>query len=106
MGGIYIPGMEMPSENEEIGIVIRPDGSIHYQFDLKCRTIATATPVPDHGRLIDADAVRDEIDKSRPDRIYEDAWTLAVIDDAQTVIPADKDCPNCGADMRRADNDQ
>lgn len=50
--GVYIKGMEMPSENEEIGIVIRPDGSIHYQFDLKCKTIATAIPVPPHGRLI------------------------------------------------------
>lgn len=41
-----------------------------------------------HGRLIDADAIRAEIDEKRPGRSYEDAWTLTVIDAAPTIIPA------------------
>ena len=41
-----------------------------------------------HGRLIDADAIRADIDEKRPGRSYEDAWTLTVIDAAPTIIPA------------------
>ena len=47
--------------------------------------------VPPHGRLIDADAIKEKIDHQRPRRLYEDAWTLTIIDDAPTVIPADKE---------------
>lgn len=43
-----------------------------------------------HGRLIDADAIRADIDEKRPGRSYEDAWTLTVIDDAPTIIQAEE----------------
>ena len=36
-------------------------------------------------RLIDADAVRKQIDEKRPGRAYEDAWALTVLDNAPTV---------------------
>ena len=42
-----------------------------------------------HGRLIDADALKKEIDANRPGRIYEDGWTLTVVDHAPTIVPAE-----------------
>lgn len=36
-------------------------------------------------RLIDADSVKENIDKNRPGRCYEDAWTLTVIDNTPTI---------------------
>lgn len=38
-------------------------------------------------RLIDADAIRAEIDRKRPERSYEDAWALTIIDNAPTIDP-------------------
>lgn len=45
-------------------------------------------------RLIDADAVREEIDRTRPGRNYEDAWTLTVLDNAHTIdaVPVVRCC--------------
>lgn len=47
-------------------------------------------------RLIDADAVRKQIDEKRPGRSYEDAWALTVLDNAPTVdaVPVCR-CKNC-----------
>lgn len=36
-------------------------------------------------RLIDADAIRAEVDRKRPERSYEDAWALTIIDNAPTI---------------------
>jgi len=47
-------------------------------------------PKVPHGRLIDADAIRADIDEKRPGRSYEDAWTLTVIDAAPTIIEAEE----------------
>lgn len=46
-------------------------------------------PVP-HGRLIDADAIRADIDEKRPGRSYEDAWALTIMDAAPTVLEAEE----------------
>lgn len=47
-------------------------------------------PLPaGHGRLIDADALRKEIDANRPGRIYEDGWALTVVGHAPTIVPAE-----------------
>lgn len=58
MSSIYIRGMEMPKDGEILCIDIYPDGKVSYHLDLKSREIATAIPVPPHGRLIDSDALR------------------------------------------------
>jgi len=96
MSGIYIPGMEMPAscgfcpfENHtDDGYECRINGCLtEYQ---KRPDGCPLVPVPDHGRLIDADAVRTQIDKDRPGRAYKDAWTLTVIDHAPTIIPAEE----------------
>lgn len=94
---IYIEGMQMPKS------------CFYCQFQHKNTTECLLThkyynwglttppsdcpliPVPPHGRLIDADAIRADIDEKRPGRSYEDAWTLTVIDAAPTIIPANRE---------------
>lgn len=54
---ILIKGLDMPKGDEMFCINIYPDGKVCIDMDLKCKRIATAVPVPPHGRLIDADAL-------------------------------------------------
>ena len=88
---IYISNIDIPKE-PFVSITLRHDGSVHVWNSYKGEGFGTkAIPVPPHGRCIDADAVQDEIDKTRPGRIYEDAWVLTVLDNAPTIIPAEED---------------
>lgn len=93
MSGIYIP-MEMPR------------GCLDCQFRkhdmckkwLKVWDCAVNRPdncplvaVPDHGRLIDADKLKKQIeDENRFSAVYEKA-TFRYLDNAPTIIPADKE---------------
>ena len=54
---ILIKGMEMPKDSKLLGVLIHPDGKVNYSFDWLYLRIATAVPVPPHGRLGDLDAV-------------------------------------------------
>lgn len=94
---ILIQGMEMP-EN----CAVCPIRSWNGEDDICPFSKVEALPIgrqvkcplieiPLHGRLIDADAIKEKIDHQRPGRMYEDAWALTIIDDAPTVLPADKE---------------
>lgn len=83
MAEILIRGMEMPREGQILYIDIYPDGKVAHDFDLSCKQIATAVPVPPHGRLIDADDV-DTITV-----ICNERGLLKAID-APIIIPASK----------------
>ena len=62
---IYISGVDLPKDSEHIlSITINHDGTVYRNLDLKCKTIATAISVPPHGRLIDADALRQSLGES------------------------------------------
>ena len=64
---VYIKGMEMPTEGNWKTVRIYPDGTCaipNWQGDCTLIKGATAFSVPDHGRLIDADA------------LYKDGWVL------------------------------
>ena len=90
---ILIKGMEMPEEDNWRSIRIYPDGTIGRPIgfgDYALVEGAKAIPVPPHGRLIDADAIRADIDEKRPGRSYEDAWALTVLDSATTVLEAEE----------------
>ena len=90
MGGIYINGLEMPKEDGVLCIVIHHDGKVCHFFDLQCEQIATAVPVPPHGRVIDADelmAVAEPIKDSRGN-VKRVVWD-AHINRQPTIIPAD-----------------
>ena len=106
MSGIYIPGMEMPqscrscfvrvrawgafpacdvAENYEVGRDLVLDGYTYKKVPDGCPLI----PVPDHGRLIEADALIEEIAPILEKRGLNAAITLAYA--APTIIPADKE---------------
>ena len=61
MSGVYIKGMEMPSIDLEWRIIRGQDGK-WYAIDVNAETSDgewhEIVPVPPHGRLIDADALR------------------------------------------------
>lgn len=82
--GIYIKNMEMPEFGEKI-IILTSSG---YVEDVSGQVIngIEAMPVPEHGRLIDADALVHS---------YYHAPSFPnlckAINDASTIIPADSD---------------
>lgn len=88
---ILIKGMEMPN-NCEIIIRIDEKGEV-YVYDQYPTKLYKAIPVPPQGRLIDANALFEEIYKARG--FTADASDCSVlmqlINDAPTIIPADKE---------------
>lgn len=52
---ILIKGMEMPTGNDELRLIIRSNGQVVISHKTYYDE-AEAVPVPPHGRLIDADA--------------------------------------------------
>ena len=95
---ILITGVEMPNNGELLCINIHPNGKVCYGLDLNCEQIATATPVPPHGRLIDADALESD-DPDVCNSFMRDGYTESCewgysheqISNAPTVIPGDHD---------------
>ena len=105
MSGLYISGMEMPKNGELLCIRIHPDGKVTIDMDLKCKQIATAIPVPDHGRLGDLDALAAKdnddflkiMETADPATVFSTALSDAhvaiqeFLKAAPTIIPADKE---------------
>lgn len=99
---ILIQGIEMPKDDEILCIEIKSNGCVYYNLDLSVNTIANATRVPPHGRLIDADELKAKqqedadlfinaytlMEKSRRDEALN---AVANIVNAPTIIPADKE---------------
>ena len=94
MADILIMGMEMP-KNGRITIQIGSDGAIYTVNDCKITKEKyekdyILLEVPNHGRLIDADALEPDTEwDERNDGYVSYSW-LAV-DCAPTVIPASKE---------------
>ena len=109
MSGIYIPGMEMPKRGHTVTLTIMGGGEAVVQYydckpQLTVPIVYKAVPIPDHGRLVDADALVTETINSFMDcaDLFDDANSLAKaaeivdafvrdINDAPTVIPASKE---------------
>lgn len=96
MSGIYIHGMEMPKTGNWKTIRIYYDGTCaesNWQGDCKYMCGCEAVPVPDHGRLIDADALAK--DGWHLNRYYSDSngcWIENMtLENAPTIIQSDKD---------------
>lgn len=85
---ILIKGMKMPKEGGVI--VIYKEGNSFYTTKEGEGRRYPLIHVSPHGRLIDADWTREEIDKDRPGRMYEDAWALTVMDNSPTIIEAEE----------------
>jgi len=98
---ILIKGMEMPADDMK-NIMILSDGRV-FQFSGygNPKPLGTAIPVPDHGRLVDADEVKrivQEHDYLLRDPILNSTdrgmWTIGVfqaVDEAPTFIPASRE---------------
>lgn len=97
--GIYLPNMEMPKEGF-VEILIRDDGTVQqtgqsYRIDGadyytpyvgEMPIMYEAVPVPPHGRLIDADALKLDLT-----RFYGGEVTAKrLIDEQPTIIPAEE----------------
>ena len=104
MSGIYIPGMEMPKTGRYFVAVDNTDGkdktviSVMSEFERGDKTrpllaVCEIIPVPDHGRIIDADALWDVAYKAWGTEY--DPWVcnlfMEMINNAPTIIPADKE---------------
>lgn len=96
--GVYIKGMEMPKKIEP-GLVVEFAEGIdgkryarlhHYRYGALTDWLE-AVPVPPHGRLIDADALKKNAYPFPCAIGTEWAVTLRQINDAPTVIPADRE---------------
>lgn len=59
---IIIKGMEMPKKDGLLSINIWPNGSVTIAMDLECKPVARAVELPEHGDLIDRDALLNRID--------------------------------------------
>ena len=84
MSGVYIKGMEMPTEAEEAKLIVlfangHAEEMTHKSFPL--------IPVPYHRRLIDADALASMYD---PNEDFGKS-VRDMIEDCPTIIPADKE---------------
>lgn len=87
---VYIPGMEMPKD-ECVGIFVYPDGRVHVWRSMSLvGQEYKAIPVPEHGRLIDADTAEvitytDEKGDFADGILFAAEW----IANQPTIIPAD-----------------
>mgnify|MGYP003290134950 CR=1 FL=1 len=92
MSGIYISGMEMPNKTYAHCMLVKDiDGSVRLHVCKRSDMVSSdwdeypLTTVPDHGRLIDGDKLAAGCDDP-----YWCRW-LSEIEDAPTIIPADKE---------------
>ena len=60
---VLIKDMKMPTEGELLCINIYPDGKVCINLDLDCKQVATAVPVPTHGRLGDLDELYSHLER-------------------------------------------
>lgn len=87
--GVYLPNVDMPKGDKTLTIQICPDGSIWQQYRGTVPN-AKAIPVPQHGRLIDKDAIRKKCERGEYPNVYIDTKEIAAeFYAAPTVIPAD-----------------
>lgn len=91
MGGIYIKGMEMPTD-ERVRVVIYQNGQVFVDHGTWFSEYE-AISVPPHGRLIDADALIESFDPSdfwNPDAEDNCFAAVHVVNTAPTIIPAEE----------------
>lgn len=95
MSGVYIEGIRMPVIETEWRILLGVDRK-WYAIDANAETADgewhEIVPVPDHGRLIDADALIDEMASLIPWAI-ESPEEVAMVDGLSDGYEAVKDAP-------------
>ena len=99
--GVYIKGIEMPLPGTFNIIYIYSDGQVHMPSWGKGMTPANgvkAIPIPPHGRLIDADKLKETLDYYIREAGWSDEINKALswvkdefIDSEQAIIPASEE---------------
>lgn len=97
MSGVYIKWLQMP-ESMGVVVTIYPDGRV-VKHALDRVIVGQAIPVPDHGRLVEANAVVEQIDEWLDTVGYATVGKslsyygelLGCVEDAPTIISADKE---------------
>ena len=83
--GIYVPGIKLPKEGD--CIIVYSDGEV-WGDGKPIGKVGTAVELPPHGRLIDADALKNK--HHWTDDFYETEYVeVEDIDAAPTIIPAE-----------------
>ena len=85
MSGLYLPGVEMPTEGNETIIRIQPGGIVLDQYGH--HLAITAISVPEHGRLIDESMIPWCVDWYAGRKRY--YTTPKNIEHLPTIIPTD-----------------
>ena len=85
MADILIKGLKLPEGANELRLIIHPNGQVIISKQTYLEE-TEAIEIPDHGRLIDADALKQKwIFRGEAERGYQEE-----IDDAPTIIPAEE----------------
>ncbi|MBR2548764.1 MAG: hypothetical protein IKG47_00340 [Oscillospiraceae bacterium] len=93
---VLIEGMEMPKKGSWISLRVFPDGQCFlYSWcgnDFDFMEHLTASPVPPHGRLIDADKNTFPTPHRNPSNDYMKGWNACLhsVQQQPTVIPAEE----------------
>lgn len=94
MAGLYIRNVKLPeSAFDTRYLAVHQDGTVEYDGGTYGWQITTATPVPDHGRLVDADAAYDKIAEEAGEEAgnYVDMDIVGKgLEYTPTILPADK----------------
>ena len=93
MSGIYIHGLEIPKD-EAVGLFVYPNGKVHiWRKQSLVGQEVYAILVPDHGDLIDRDALDADLERQDMRTGEYDAvgFSIDEIENAPTIIPADKE---------------
>lgn len=97
MAGLYIRNVKLPeSAFDTLYLAVHKDGLVEYDGGPYGWQNTRAIPVPDHGRLVDADALvlkgyALSVVMSGSYGTWRDEVPLIDTDAAPTIIPADKD---------------
>lgn len=84
--GVYIEGVKMPKNGETITITICDDGIV-FEERKEPGSVFKAIPVPEHRRLIDADALTHLMGMDENFSPLEAMYLMELIADAPTIIP-------------------
>ena len=95
---ILIKNIEMPKDNKRIFLCIEKDGEVGVFEEKKLIRFTEAHELPPHGRLIDADKLLKEENKTYVDTGYwatdYEAIKIKVINTAPTIVEASNGTDN------------
>lgn len=86
--GLYIKGLRLPKKGRYTSFTVYSDGRVVYKFGGD--HAGQAVEVPAHGRLIDADALIDDI-RRHSESYFADDFAHEWVDKAPTIIPAEEE---------------